>query len=317
MRNAGRGCASVGVCMVTGLLLVSSWTPVSAQHPQYNTDYVPRTLRPFGQPVIPSFEGWAQNPDGSYDLCFGYFNGNTQEALDLPLGPDNFIQPEEFDGDQPTHFDPVPYSGYRRYYCVFTVTVPEDFGDERVVWTLRVRGQAYSTGGHLTASAYNMAQGEVPERKMVRDRRYREAMAEGREEDMLSLSGAPAGAVAPLLRFVKPAGPEGRGVRGNTVGPVTVRAGDPFTLTLAVRDPDGKMATSWWVGWSKHQGPGQVTFTQKEMEADPTTGYEATTTVTFSEPGNYVVRVQSIENIRSFGRGCCWTNGYVQVTVTP
>src|SRR5204862_1347007 len=29
-----------------------------------------------GQPVIPYFEGWIKNPDGTHDLVFGYFNRN-------------------------------------------------------------------------------------------------------------------------------------------------------------------------------------------------------------------------------------------------
>ncbi|SVE22695.1 uncharacterized protein METZ01_LOCUS475549, partial [marine metagenome] len=34
-----------------------------------------------GQTVTPSFEGWYQNPDGSYTLSFGYFNRNTEEVV--------------------------------------------------------------------------------------------------------------------------------------------------------------------------------------------------------------------------------------------
>ena len=50
---------------------------------------------------------------------------------------------------QPTHFDPVPEANYRRRFCVFTVTVPEDFGQNQVVWTFRTRGEAVSTVGKL------------------------------------------------------------------------------------------------------------------------------------------------------------------------
>jgi hypothetical protein len=42
-----------------------------------------------------------------------------------------------------------------------------------------------------------------------------------------------------------------------------------------------------------------------------------TTEVTFSEPGNYVLLVQSIETLsNSFEYHCCWTNGWVGITVT-
>ena len=300
--------------VVIGLLVGQA--PLHGQHPQDQTDWVPRTLRASGQPLIPSFEGWYQNADGSYELCFGYYNANTHQSFEIPLGPDNFIEPREFDGEQPTHFDPVPYAGYRRYYCVFTVTVPEDWGDRDVRWTLRVHGETYSEVGHLTAWQYEMAQRDVPERAMVRERMYREAIEEWREEDMLRLGGSASGSVAPVLRFLQPAGSEGRGHKGITAGPIEVVAGTPLTLSVSVRDPEGKLST-WWVGWAKHQGTGHVTFSQKEMEAGPTTNYRATTRVTFDEPGNYIIRVQSIENIYAFGRQCCWTNGYVEVTVRP
>jgi len=42
-----------------------------------------------------------------------------------------------------------------------------------------------------------------------------------------------------------------------------------------------------------------------------------TTSVTFSQPGRYVLLVQSIETLRnSFEYHCCWTNGWVEVNVT-
>ena len=43
----------------------------------------------------------------------------------------------------------------------------------------------------------------------------------------------------------------------------------------------------------------------------------ATTTATFSEPGDYLLRVQAIDGTGSFEFYCCWTNGYVEVTVMP
>jgi len=114
-----------------------------------------QVLRPSGQPVIPLFEGYYQNPDETYEICFGYFNLNTEEDVDIPLGPANFIDPAEFDGAQPTHFDRVPAARYRRRFCVFTVNVPADFGDRNVVWTLNTHGEAISTPGKvLRASSW-------------------------------------------------------------------------------------------------------------------------------------------------------------------
>ena len=42
-----------------------------------------------GQDVSPTFDGWESNPDGSYNFYFGYLNRNREEALDVPIGPEN------------------------------------------------------------------------------------------------------------------------------------------------------------------------------------------------------------------------------------
>ena len=58
-----------------------------------------------GASITPAFEGWYQNEDGSYSLLIGYFNRNSKEALDIPIGPNNRIEPGEPDQGQPTHFE--------------------------------------------------------------------------------------------------------------------------------------------------------------------------------------------------------------------
>ena len=83
-----------------------------------------------GQNVAPSFEGWMPNPDGTFDIYFGYFNRNFEEHVHVPIGPDNNLQPGGPDRGQPTYFFP------RRNLNIFTVTVPADFGDQELVWTL-------------------------------------------------------------------------------------------------------------------------------------------------------------------------------------
>ena len=88
-----------------------------------------------GQSVSPAYEGWWQNEDGTYSLFFGYMNSNWEEELDVPIGPDNNIEPGGPDRGQPTHFYP------RRNMFLFTVEVPADFGDDEVVWTLTTNGK--------------------------------------------------------------------------------------------------------------------------------------------------------------------------------
>jgi hypothetical protein len=95
-----------------------------------------------GQSVTPVYEGWEKNPDGSFNLVFGYFNRNWEEELDVPVGAENRIEPGDPDQGQPTHFFP------RQSRFIFRIRVPEDFGKKEVVWTLVTHGktaQAYAT----------------------------------------------------------------------------------------------------------------------------------------------------------------------------
>src|SRR5207249_3749896 len=95
-----------------------------------------------GQNVAPAFEGWEGNPDGTFNMVFGYFNRNLEEALDVPIGPNNSLEPGGPDQGQPTHFLP------RRNRFWFRVKVPKDFGNKELVWTVAARGKtekAYAT----------------------------------------------------------------------------------------------------------------------------------------------------------------------------
>ena len=93
--------------------------------------------------IAPAYEGWEQNPDGSFNLVFGYMNRNWNKALDVQVGPDNNIEPGGPDQGQPTHFLP------RRSRFVFRIHVPADFGDSEVVWTLTSAGQTERAYGTL------------------------------------------------------------------------------------------------------------------------------------------------------------------------
>ena len=86
-----------------------------------------------GQAVAPVYEGFDINPDGSFNMWFGYMNRNYEEAVDLPIGPENTFEPGG-DRGQPTHFVP------RRHKDVFSVRVPKDFGDKTLTWKLNAHG---------------------------------------------------------------------------------------------------------------------------------------------------------------------------------
>ncbi len=95
-----------------------------------------------GQRIAPIYEGWIANPDGTFDLLFGYFNLNSEELIDVPVGPDNSIEPGGPDLGQPAHFFP------RRSRFTFRITVPADFGDRELVWKITANGKtefAYAT----------------------------------------------------------------------------------------------------------------------------------------------------------------------------
>ena len=92
-------------------------------------------LHDSGQGVTGAFEGWFKNQDGSFSLLFGYYNRNQKEDLEIPVGPNNRIEPGGPDQGQPTHFLPG------RQWGLFTVTVPADFGSNKLTWTLISNGQ--------------------------------------------------------------------------------------------------------------------------------------------------------------------------------
>jgi hypothetical protein len=291
--------------------------------------------RDSGQTVTPVFEGWYKNPDGTFSLSFGYYNRNSVEKLDIPIGPANFIAPRDSNQGQPTHFDDG------RHWGVFAVKVPADFGDKAVVWTLNFRGLNVAIPGSLKR---------------------------GWEIDALSGETA-SGNTPPTLKFEQQ-GPGGQGPGGIYAKPMTAVVGKPITIDVWATDEPGRPATRAaapgrataagtagastggaatagaatagaatggaatagraagagrgtaaagpTLAWLKHQGPGEVTFTPPVPRPDRAAEGKATTTVTFSEPGEYVLRLRANDSaVASAGHAqCCWTNGFVKVTVS-
>lgn len=245
-----------------------------------------------GQTVTPVFEGWYINPDGSRSIVFGYYNRNHEEVLDIPVGPDNFMSPGSKDQGQPTHFQT------RRHWGVFTVTVPEDFGSGRIVWTLKMRGATFAIPGSLK-----------------------------RDWQIDALAGeAGSGNTPPRIRFTRN-GPEGAGPAGIIADKTTkTSVGKPVSIGIFATD-DGKYSGTTYASgeagqpvnliWTKHQGPGDVNFSANNQDI-PYVGGEATTMATFSAAGDYILRVRASDasGIDKAGHAqCCWTNGFVNVTV--
>ena len=271
-------------------LVVALAVPLGAQQVQ-RLPLAP--IPPTGEPVAPFFEGWYRNDDGTFTFSWGFFNLNTEEILDIPLGTENFIEPAEFDGDQPTHFPVRP----RRDRGVFSVTVPESYADtsRRVVWTITSNGVTYSTPARVGIDALQLDYGP-------------RAM----------------GSIPPLVRFGED-GEVGQHIQGAHSEPRTATVGEPISLTLWVsevseRAPDDLANTDVEVRvtWFKHQGPADEVIFEPQQITVPGTG-EASTLATFTAPGVYLLRAR-VDNFgandSSGGDQCCWSNGYVSVTVT-
>ena len=244
-----------------------------------------------GQTVTPAFEGWYRNPDGTFSLSFGYFNRNFEQVIEIPVGPDNFISPGDTDRGQPSRFEA------RRHWGVFAVRVPADFGEGEIVWTLNVGGETFAIPGSL-------------------DPLWQIDALEGE---------AGSGNTPPVIRFVA-GGASGAGPAGIMSPPLTAKVGQSLTLEVWATDDARASASVVTAGrsdvpvrlaWFEHRGPGDATF----ADAAPAVGPDnrATTTVTFDKPGEYILRVRANDASGVSGAGhaqCCWTNGFVRVSVT-
>jgi hypothetical protein len=258
--------------------------------------------RAFGASVTGAFEGWYDNPDGSRTILVGYLNRNANQALDVPIGMNNRIEPGGPDLGQPTHFLPG------RRHGMFTIVVPRDFTPEqRLTWTIVANGQSTTIPlrlhpDYVVSPFTDVAVKNVP----------------------------------PIVRFEEN-GPliQGPVAMLASALPRSARVSAPLSLTVFVSD-DAKYASGTMalpvkppppvrLLWSKYRGPGGVTFDDVQMTTVaggtvnvPFSG-KAATTAKFSEPGDYVLHVTAMDYSGEGGGGevCCWTTAMVKVSVTP
>lgn len=274
---------------------LAGWSRASAQSPQLPTA-IPQTKFASGQNVVPVYEGWIRNPDGSFDLVFGYFNRNYNEELAIPAGPDNTVEPGGPDRGQPTYFLP------RRQARLFRVRVPSDWGKQTLVWTITAGGRAEKAYGDLLPVQ------EINEKIIASGGNS----APFGDEDP---NKPPTIAVAPVSRAIVSA---------------------PVTLTATVTDdglpkprtPPARAATTaadgrierqvnssgatrprgLTVRWFEYRGPGKVTF--EPGGAVPVVGGMATTSARFAAAGTYTL-------IGTANDGQLSQRTSVTVTVTP
>jgi len=263
-------------CALAGALLALGAATIArgqGQIPNVNSDDGIRYAR--GQNVVPAFEGWVPNPDGTFSLVFGYFNRNWEEEMFIPIGPDNHIEPGGPDRGQPTAFGP------RRGKNVFEIVVPKDFGKNEVVWTLTSRGKTEKAFGRLIPQ-------EVITRRMVLAGDILLASAAAGDDDV---------------------GDEGDpnqppSVTIDSAQPISLALPNPATLSASVSDdglpkpgPDrlGRPRLGLKVAWSLYRGSAHVTFNPQTCQLPTRTGGKATTAANFSAPGTYVLRAAATD----------------------
>jgi hypothetical protein len=250
-----------------------------------------------GQPVWPAFEGWEKNDDGSFNFVFGYMNDNWREEIDVPIGPDNSMEPGGPDRGQPTHFQP------RRNRFMFRVRVPKDWGDKEMIWTVTWQGVARKSYASLRTDL------------------------QIENIDIMSETGAlGAGTSNPTLRADKPPVVAVTGAKT-----LTGKVGVPVTLTATVTDdgvprargpargrgvntaPPVRITVGKALGlhfaWFVYRGAGTVTFEPRQVKTWEDTREGANSpwaprwtppvvpaegkyvvTATFDQPGTYVLR---------------------------
>ena len=263
---------------------------------------LPEPRKQFGAGVTGAFEGWFVNKDGSRSFLVGYFNRNIRQTLDVPIGPDNRIEPGGPDMGQPTHFLPG------RQYGMFVVPVPRSFtADDRLTWTIVANGQSASIPLRLHPDYVIEPFTEIAVGNTPPSIRFEE-------------KGPPV--QGPIARIA--AAPE-RTASASTPLALIVWATDDMKYTSGTGAPLTTPRPPVVITWSKYRGPGEVVFdknkpaVEKLTEASPPFSGKATATAKFSEPGEYILHVIANDYSGDGGGGfvCCWTTSMVKVNVSP
>jgi hypothetical protein len=263
--------------------------------------------RRFGAGITPAYEGWYENPDGTKSFLIGYLNRNRARAVDVPIGPNNRIEPGGPDQGQPTHF----LAG--RQVGMFIVTVPKEFTPEqRITWTINFNGETNSIPFRMHTD-YNVSPFKIQHSTAVDNTPPRIRF----EERGQTIQGPIANPVRALTRTTSVAKPLSLNVWAEDDGHYSSGSNTP------VKNPPPPVV----ITWSKYRGPGTVTFEKDKPQLDVLTGGNigqafsgrGATTASFSEPGEYYLHMTANDYSGDGGGGeiCCWTTVIVKVTVTP
>jgi hypothetical protein len=238
---------------------------------------IPQTRFNSGQDIVPTFDGWMRNPDGTFTFVFGYMNRNYQEEMAIPAGENNKLEPGTADQAQPTFFLP------RRHAWLFQVKVPADWGQKELVWTITAHGRTEKAYASL-----KMEEEILPRLIMTRGN-LNPGLDDPNKAPSISIepvSGATAGTPVELTAMVsddglpKPRAPKARS--DATPGTAQVNSN--------VRPRSGVS-----VSWYQYRGPAKVIFHARESirvstPGEPVANGKASVKAEFSEPGTYVLR---------------------------
>ena len=276
--------------VAAGILGTSRSAPAQLDHLPYMLKYNR------GQNIQPIFQGWSRNPDGSFEMHLGYLNRNYVEELHIPIGPDNHIEPGGPDRGQPTYF----HTRVNRQ--IFSVTVPADWGDKEIVWTVTVRGKTERTVAWLQ-----------PEWEIDTITRGRTLSAEAarNQAPTLAVEAAHTVTLPGTLTLTATASDDGlptpraQGQRPRAIGQETPPLLKPPPGSVAAPknlpglrvNPRGRQVRplspeGLAVSYRVWRGPAGVTFEPGFAEVTDGT---AATTATFRTPGTYVLRARATD----------------------
>jgi len=303
---------------------------LSAQTAAQLPGKLPVPLQPFGnanEAIWADFEAWGTSQDGqSIYFVLGYKNRSRQQTVDIPVGPNNRIEPGGPDYGQPTTF----YPG--RQFTTFAIKVPKDFGNKKLTWTLVANGQTTAITFY-TNPEYNMdlykvdANGnESPKMKLGPN----EPMLMGPNVGAAQTLNATVGQPLALKMWTSDKQPTEKNYESiisaqNRPKPQPIPPSQVAIVNGRVIGAPGggggerPAPADITVSWSKLRGPGTVTFNPEEVplitKGDPNTMLEATTMATFSAPGEYLLRGEPVEMDDGFDGLCCFTFANVKVIV--
>jgi hypothetical protein len=258
---------------VGGVLALATFTRAGAQAPL--PTQIPQTKFDAGQDVVPVYEGWIRNPDGSFDLVFGYFNRNYKDELAIPAGPANMVEPGGPDRGQPSYFLP------RRHARLFRVRVPPDWGQQVLTWTITANGRTEKAYGDLLPVE------EINERIIMSGGN---TVAFGDEDPnmppVVTVAPVPHASVSSAVTLTAAVTDDGLPKpRVAPARPVATRQGG--AIERQINGIGGPRPRGLTVTWFQYGGPAKVTFAPAGSLA--VTNGAATTTARFAAPGAYTL----------------------------